>query len=190
MTLFHRLAAVFLIAFLVAPLSGCVTTSGNADDQRKAINQMRNDVLTDLYRFHPAARSMVEGSPGYAVFSNVNVNIILASFAGGRGVVRDNHSGRDTYMRMGEAGIGLGLGVKDFRAVFVFHDRRTMERFITSGWEFGMHADAAAKAGDRGGAFGGEILLDNMTIYQLTETGLALQATLKGTKYWRDPNLN
>jgi len=65
-----------------------------------------------------------------------------------------------------------------------------MERFIRSGWEFGGHADAAAKAGDKGAAVGGEILADNMTIYQLTESGLALQATVKGTKYWKDDELN
>jgi hypothetical protein len=54
-----------------------------------------------------------------------------------------------------------------------------MERFIRSGWEFGGHADAAAKAGDKGAAVGGEIVVDNITIYQLTESGLALQATVK-----------
>jgi lipid-binding SYLF domain-containing protein len=93
-------------------------------------------------------------------------------------------------MKMGEAGIGFGLGVKDFRAVFVFRDRTTMDRFISSGWEFGGHADAAAKAGDKGGAVGGELLLDGITVYQLTQNGLALQATVKGTKYWKDDELN
>ena len=42
-------------------------------------------------------------------------------------------------------------------------------RICKVGWEFGGHADAAAKASDKGGAVGGEILLDNITIYQLTE---------------------
>jgi hypothetical protein len=80
--------------------------------------------------------------------------------------------------------------LKDFRAVFVFNNRATLERFITSGWEFGGHADAAAKAGDKGAAIGGEILIDGITIYQLTESGLALQATIKGTKYWQDAEMN
>jgi lipid-binding SYLF domain-containing protein len=93
-------------------------------------------------------------------------------------------------MKMGEVGIGLGLGIKDFRAIFIFHDHDTMHKFIESGWEFGGHADAAAKASDKGAAVGGEILLDNITIYQLTESGLALQATIKGTKYWKDDALN
>lgn len=91
---------------------------------------------------------------------------------------------------MGEFGIGLGLGAKDFRAVFVFHDVKTLNKFIESGWEFGGHADAAAKASDKGAAVGGEVLLDNITIYQLTESGLAFQATVKGTKYWKDQALN
>ena len=65
-----------------------------------------------------------------------------------------------------------------------------METFVASGWEFGAHADAAAKAGKKGGAVGGEVLMDGITVYQLTESGLALQATVKGTKYWKNAGLN
>lgn len=93
-------------------------------------------------------------------------------------------------MKMGEVGIGLGLGVKDFRAVFIFHDRATLTKFVNSGWEFGGHADAAAKAGDKGAAVGGEALIDGITIYQLTKSERALQATVKGIKYWKDDELN
>jgi hypothetical protein len=65
-----------------------------------------------------------------------------------------------------------------------------MNRFVEQGWAFGGQADAAAKASDKGAAVGGELTVDNVTIYQLTEAGLALQATLKGTKYWKDDSLN
>jgi hypothetical protein len=65
-----------------------------------------------------------------------------------------------------------------------------MNQFIESGWEFGAHADAAAKASDKGAAVWGEMLVDNISICQLTESGLALQATVKGTKYWKDDLLN
>lgn len=176
---------------VILVLVACATTSGTTPaEKRRAVQSMRQDVLSKLYQVKPGARGLIQSSSGYAVFSNANVNIILASFSGGYGVVRDNKTGRDVYMKMGEVGIGLGLGVKDFRAVFVFHDRRTLERFIASGWEFGGQADAAAKAGDRGAAVGGEVVIDNITIYQLTEAGLALQATVKGTKYWKDDELN
>jgi lipid-binding SYLF domain-containing protein len=177
--------------YLALVLSGCATSGAYTKaDKRQAILDMRQEVLSELYRTKPGARSQVAGAPGYAVFSNANVNLILASFSGGNGVVKDSRNGKNTYMKMGEAGIGFGLGVKDFRAVFVFHNRAALQQFIDSGWEFGAHADAAAKANEKGGAVGGEILLDGITVYQMTESGLALQATIKGTKYWKDTELN
>lgn len=172
-------------------LNGCATTGGvTQQEKRQAILSMKSEVLRELYKVRPQAKSEIATAPGYAVFSNANVNIIFASFGGGYGVVTDNKNGRHTYMKMGEAGIGLGLGVKDFRAVFIFRDRSSLERFVNSGWEFGGHADAAAKAGDKGAAVGGEALVEKITIYQLTKSGLALQATVKGTKYWKDNELN
>lgn len=150
---------------------------------------MQQETLADLYKVKGLARAEIAAAPGYAVFSNANVNILFASFGGGYGVVQ-TRKGRQTFMKMGEAGIGLGLGLKDFRAIFIFHDQATLERFISSGWEFGGHADAAAKASDKGAAVGGEALVDGITIYQLTQSGLALQATVKGTKYWKDDELN
>jgi len=93
-------------------------------------------------------------------------------------------------MRMAEVGMGFGLGVKDFRSIFIFHDKKTMNEFIESGWEFGAQADAAAKTSDKGAAIGAEIMIDGITIYQLTKAGLALQATVKGTKFWKNDKLN
>lgn len=181
---------LYALFFLIL-LLGCATTKGTTpQDKRHAILEMKNETLTTLYKVKPQARSQIAKASGYAVFSDANVNVIFASFGGGYGVVKNNKTGKHTYMKMGEAGIGLGLGVKDFRAIFIFHDHHTMNKFIQSGWEFGGHADAAAKASDKGGAVGGEILVDNITIYQLTESGLALQATVKGTKYWKDDALN
>ncbi len=171
-------------------LPGCATTGGSSvQEKRQAVLAMKNDVLADLYKLHPQAKSEIATAPGYAVFSNANVNVIFASFGGGYGVVQEK-SGKQTYMKMGEVGLGLGLGVKDFRAVFIFKNKSTLERFINSGWEFGGHADAAAKASEQGAAVGGEALIDHIVIYQITKSGLVLQATVKGTKYWRDDALN
>ena len=177
-----------LIAFL---LPACATSKGpKPENKRQAIHEMQRETLAELYQVRPQAKSQIASAPGYAVFSNANVNVLLASFSGGYGVVQNNQGRQRTYMKMGEIGIGLGLGLKDFRAVFIFHDNETMQRFVDSGWQFGGHADAAAKASDMGAAVGGEALWDNITIYQLTESGLALQATVKGTKYWKDDALN
>lgn len=181
-----------LYALIIAcVLAGCATTTGTtSQDKRKAILSMRDEVLSDLYKIRPQAKGEIAKAPGYAVFNNADINVIFVSVGGGHGVVTDTKSGKPIFMKMGTAGVGLGLGVKDFRAVFIFHDRAVQTQFINSGWEFGGHADAAAKASDKGAAVGGEALLSGITIYQLTQSGLALQATVKGTKYWKDDELN
>lgn len=177
-----------VIAFCTA---GCATTGGTTPaEQRQSILSMKNQVLANLYQLKPDVKAQISRAPGYAVFSNANVNLVLASFGGGYGVAKNNMSGKYTYLKMGEVGLGLGLGVKDFRVVFVFHTVESMNNFVEKGWAFGAQADAAAKASNKGAAAGGEITIDNITIYQLTESGLALQATIKGTKYWKDENLN
>ncbi|HTR01369.1 MAG TPA: YSC84-related protein [Candidatus Acidoferrum sp.] len=188
---FSKLMSLVLCGVaLAAALSGCtVSKQSSSQERRQAVLTMEKDTLADLYKVQPLAKAEIAAAPGYAVFSNANVNLIFASFGGGYGVVTDK-SGKHTYMKMGEVGVGLGLGLKDFRAVFVFHDQKTMDRFIRSGWEFGGHADAAAKASDMGAAVAGEALLDGISVYQLTESGLALEATVKGTKYWQDGDLN
>jgi len=186
----NRLTLALCGLAITLMLGGCATTGGTTPhEKRQAVLTMSSDVLAELYKVHPQAKAQIAAAPGYAVFNNANINIIFASFSGGHGVVNDK-SGKPIFMKMGEAGIGLGLGVKDFRAVFIFHDQTTLAKFVNSGWEFGGHADAAAKASDKGAAVGGEALLDGITVYQLTKSGLALQATVKGTKYWKDDELN
>ena len=183
------IAATALLAFLAA----CTTTGmtrGTPDSRRQAIQEMRQEVLNELYSIKPDTRGQIADASGYAVFSNANINLIIASFGGGIGVVHSNANNADTYMRMGEVGIGIGAGVKDFRAVFVFHNAQALERFMDVGISVGGQADAAAKAGDLGAAVGGEAIVDNVTVYQLTQSGLALQATVKGTRYWQDADLN
>ncbi|MDB9968343.1 YSC84-related protein [Gammaproteobacteria bacterium] len=163
-------------------------TRGTPSERRQAIQDMRQEVLTQLYSVKPDTRAQITSASGYAVFSNANINLILASFGGGIGIVRSNDS--DTYMRMGEVGIGIGAGVKDFRAIFVFHNNDALERFMDVGVSIGGQADVAAQAGDLGGSVSGEAIFDNVTVYQLTQNGLALQATIKGTRYWQDADLN
>ena len=182
---------LILSSLFVALLSGCVVTPpATPAQQRQAINEMQNDVLKELYSEKPSVKAQIRDAVGYAVFDNVNANVIIASFGGGYGVVTNNATGKKTYMKMAEAGIGFGAGVKDFSIVMVFHSNEALSRFINEGWAFGAQADAAAKAGNQGAAVGGEATVDNITIYQLTESGLALQATIKGTKFWQDESLN
>ena len=185
-----RISTIICIIFALF-IGGCATTAGKTlVKKRQSILTMKNEVLSNLYKLKPDVKAQISSAPGYAVFSNANIQIFFFGGSGGYGVVKNNKTGKHTYMKMGEVAIGWGLGAKDFRAVFVFHTTYSMNHFIESGLAFGVQVDAAAKASDKGAAVGAQATVDNITIYQLTETGLVIQATVKGTKYWKDDSLN
>jgi lipid-binding SYLF domain-containing protein len=199
---------------------------GDSAAEKKAnIRKQRDEMLAQLYASNPNMKKVIKKSAGYATFTQVNVNLLLLATGNGYGVVVDLQArGKETFMRMGSLGGGIGAGVKDVRVIFVFHDAKVMKQFIEEGWQFGGQADAAAKyqqtglsaeqtakgnvsftegtvaagtttsvaAGtDKKDAKGGQLATrGGMEVYQFTESGVALQATVSGTKYWKDSKLN
>jgi len=187
-TRFLALLSAFLVASLVA---GCAGPGGDtADARRQSVQSMRQDTLAKLYQLRPDARAAIERAEGYAVFSTVGVNVVFFAYADGWGVVRDNKSGKDVYMKMASGGVGPGLGIKDFRAVFVFNTRAAFDGFVVNGWDATASADAAAKSSTKGAAASTAGTIGTpVDIYQITEAGIAAQATISGTRYWRDDDL-
>ena len=180
------------LAAILALLSGCMSPEGDtAQDKRQAANKMKHETLAELYELEPHARGQIQQAPGYAVFSNVGIYLILLSGGNGYGVVEDNETGAVHHMKMATGGLGLGLGVKDFRGVFVFTTREALDQFVESGWDASAQADAAAKSEEKGDAWAGAVdIAPGIKLYQITKNGLALQATSQGTKYWKDDDLS
>jgi lipid-binding SYLF domain-containing protein len=180
------------VALLIALcLVSSAALADKAEKERKEIQKIEKDTLAKLYSVQPSAKGAVEGAAGYAVFSNFGMKILVAGTGNGKGVAVDRKTGRRTYMRMGEIQAGLGIGVKKFQVVFVFEDPAKLDAFINQGWEFGGQTTAAAATGDQGGSLQGALsVAPGVWMYQLTDKGLALEATVKGTKYWKDSDLN
>jgi lipid-binding SYLF domain-containing protein len=186
-----KTAILLTLLVLSLALTGCSPGGKLTNDEKiQAINTMADETLQRLYTEKPSTKDEVKEAAGYAAFSNANVNIIFVGVGGGYGVVVDNATGDKTYMKMGSGGVGFGIGVKDFRQVMVFNTKETMDLFVDSGWTFGGHLDAAAKAGDKGGEASGEAAIGQVKVYSMTESGLALQAMGTGTKYYKDKELN
>ena len=175
----------------IVALAACKTASGsNVDEKRASTRQMRDEALKELFQREPSVKAKLEGAPGYATFSNFGAKIFLAGTGNGYGMLVDNKTGKETFMRMAEVNVGLGLGVKDFRAVFVFTDAGVMKKFAESGWDFGGDAGAGAKKEGEGADASAAASAQGMWIYVLTKTGVELQATVGGTKYSKDDELN
>lgn len=185
---FKVMACMLCVAFLSA--STCARASDD-EKKREKTRKMTAEVLKDLYKKEPASKAAVEKAAGYAVFDNMGVNVLLLSTARGSGLAVNNKSKQETFMKMVSAGGGLGLGVKDYNVVFVFETESALAHFLDSGWEGSGQADAAAKAGEKGGAYSGAVeVAPGVWVYQITKNGLALQLTLQGTKYYKDNDLN
>ena len=177
---------------LIMVFAGCFGPRGGTIDEKQAyVIDVHDETLEELYQNKPEVKARVETAAGYGVFSNVGAKVFLLSFGNGFGIVVNNETDEKTYMRMGELGAGLGFGLKDFRAVFVFHDQEAFDQFVNRGWQWGAEADIAAKSGDKGGAIAAaKNIKRGVDVYQFTEAGVTASATVNGTKYWRDKRLN
>lgn len=160
--------------------------------QEKAdIRKMVNETLNRLYKLQPGSKSAISKSAGYAVFNNFGTKILVVGGGTGKGILFDKKNGKEVFMKMIEAQAGLGMGVKKFSVIFVFDKQSNVDGFVNSGWEFGGQATAAAKMGEEGGAFAGAMSVSpGVWMYQLTDDGLAVELTGKGTKYYKDDDLN
>jgi lipid-binding SYLF domain-containing protein len=182
------IAAILSVALLSA--SSCIAADDN-EKKREKTRKMSAEALQDLYKLEPGSRAAIQKAAGYAVFDNMGVNVLLLSTARGSGLAVSNTTKQETFMKMASAGAGLGMGVKDYVVVFVFENDKALAQFLDSGWSGSAQADAAAKAGEKGGACSGAAeVAPGVWVYQITKNGLALQLTLQGTKYYKDDKLN
>ena len=108
----------------------------------------------------------------------------------GRGIAVNNKTKGKTFMRMFEIHEGPGAGVKKFRYVFVFE--KVFNDSVSSGWESEGQVSAAVKTStEKGEAMQDAASVSNgIWMYQLTGRGVALNITVKSTKYSPDDDLN
>ena len=163
-----------------------------AKKQKRAdVRQMTGETLTRLYKAQPSAKKVVESAAGYAVFSNFGMKIFVAGGGSGKGLAVNNKTKKETFMKMVEVQAGFGLGVKKFRLVWVFENQSLLNDFTESGWTLSGQTTAAAKLNEDGGAVAGAMSVSpGIWLYQMTDDGLALELTAKGTKYYKDDALN
>lgn len=156
------------------------------ESQRAKINEVAEKTLQKLFAENPKAKALYDDAMGWAVFDNTKVALGISG-GGGRGVAVSKKSGKRAYMKMGTAGVGLGIGVNSYQVVFLFQDEVTAKNFIEKGWQ--ADAGATASAG-KNAAEAKTNFVNGLAIYQLTDKGLMLNADIAGTKYWLDDKLN
>ncbi|WP_438979345.1 YSC84-related protein [Polynucleobacter sp.] len=159
--------------------------------QQEGILKTSNDTLKALYQVQPKAKELIEKSAGYATFSNFGMKILIAGGGTGSGVVIQKDGVKPIYMNMAEVQAGLGFGIKSFQNIFVFQTKAALNDFVNSGWTFGGQVTAAAKYEKDGDAYQDAVVVaPGVLMYQLTDSGLAAEITGKGTKYYKNTDLD
>lgn len=158
----------------------------SAAQQRQEIDSNAQKTLARLFRESPQAKELYDKAEGYAVFDSREFAFLIKT-GFGSGVAVNKMDDSRTYMKMASAGANIGGGIKYLQVVFIFPTQTTLHNFINDGWS--ADADASAVGGDDSQQ-AGITLADGTKIYQLIDTGIMLKASIGGTKYWKDPDLN
>ncbi len=186
--------AILKVIFLTLACSLAIVAHAADDkkaEEQKEIRKMAQNTLQRLYKAEPKAKGAVQRAAGYAVFSNTGLKILMLGSGKGEGIAVNNKSKTETFMKVLELQAGLGFGVKKFSVVFVFDNNKAFYSFVNSGWEFGGQSTVAATTGEKGGALAGAASVSQgVWMYQLTDKGVAVEITAKGTKYYKDDDLN
>ena len=186
----------FVVASLFCLLAVGTTSADDekdkAEKERTEVRQMAQQTLARLYKAQPSAQAAVQKGYGYAVFANKGVKILFGGSGHGEGLAVNGQTKAETFMKMLEVQAGFGMGVKKYKVIFIFDNQKAFDSFVNSGWDFGGQASAAAKTSpEKGGAMqGAASVSDGVWMYQMTDKGLALEITAKGTKYSKDDDLN
>ncbi len=153
---------------------------------RAEIDEIAEETLERLFAENKKANELYEDAYGWAVFDNRKASFGFSA-GGGKGVAVRKKNGERTYMKMGTAGVGFGIGVNKYQVVFLFQDKTTAKNFVNKGWQADAGATAAA---GKESLEGKTAFVNGLAIYQLTEKGLMLNVDLAGTKYWKNDDLN
>jgi len=185
----RRLFTLLIALALAAPVAANAATK---EEKRKEVRDTAQETLGRLYKAQPKAKDAIDKAAGYAVFSNFGMKILVAGGGKGQGLAVNKKTNAETFMKMMEVQAGLGMGVKKFRLVWVFEKPSDLDRFINKGWELGGQATASAKVAGQGqDVYAGAMSISpGVWLYQLTDEGVAVELTAKGTKYTRDAELN
>jgi lipid-binding SYLF domain-containing protein len=175
-----------LLAAALTLATGPLLAQGSSEVQqrRQEIDSNAQGVLDNLLK-QEHVRNLYDRAVGYAVFT-VTKGGFIVSGGGGNGVAVDKASGQRTYMRMGTAGVGLGIGGQRYSLVMLFETKERLDKFIAGGWD--SRATAEAAAGKEGVAVQSSFF-DGVAFYQITEKGLMAHADVSGTKFWVNDEL-
>jgi len=178
----------------IAALSLSVLASGAfaADKAGKQAEVIKSTeaALTKFYTARPELKAAVAKAPGYGVFTTYGLSFLIGG-AGGKGLVHDNKTKKNTFMDVAAASAGLQISATESDLLIVFKTAAAMTKFIDKGWTVTNEATVSAGAGNKSvGGGAGATALEDAETFTLTKNGVAAGLAVGGSKFWKDKDLN
>ena len=183
-----------LKALAILPLLCLVTSLAHASPYSDAIERFKKSDQT---------ASFFRNCYGYAVFPTVGEGAIGVggAFGKGRVYVHGRYVGDVT---LGELTVGFQAGGKGYSQIIFFEDKRALDEFESSGFEFGadvsavaITASASATASTAGASAGASVDADSavtrgkyhkgIAVFTIAKGGLMYQAAVAGQKFHYTP---
>jgi lipid-binding SYLF domain-containing protein len=158
-----------------------------------------------IARFKAADRTATffSTSYGYAVLPTVGEGALGVGGAFGKGRVYA-HGRYVGDVSMGQVSVGFQAGGKGFSQIIFFEDKRALDEFESSGFEFGadvsavaITAGASATASTNGASAGASVDVNNavtrgkyqkgMAVFTIAKGGLMYQVAVAGQKFSYTP---
>ena len=184
---------LLLQAFVALPLL-CAAGASHADTYSDT---------TKSFKEAGQSASFFNNCYGYAVFPTIGEGAVGVggAFGKGRVYVHGRYVGN---VSMGKVSVGFQAGGKGFSEIIFFEDKRALDEFESSGFEFGadvgvvaITAGAEATAGTTGASAGASATVNSavtrgeykhgMAIFTIAKGGLMYQASVAGQKFHYTP---
>lgn len=168
-----------------------VVSAASVEEKRQKIREATAETLNEVYNAQPKSRAAVANAAGYAAFTITDAKLVFFGGGGGKGMAVNNRTGEEIFMGADAVQVGFGLGVKKYDVLFVFGTEKAFADFGNNGWDVGGQATIAATDSVNGDSLEGAISVGpDVWMYQMTDKGLEVSATVRGIHYFRIKELN
>jgi lipid-binding SYLF domain-containing protein len=171
-------------------LTGGALAADDKAAKQSEVQKKTHAALERFYKAKPELKGAVEKAPGYGIFTTYGFSFIVGG-EGGSGIVHDNKTKHNTYMKVGGGSAGLQLGASQTEVLIVFKTAAAMNNFVEKGWTAGGAATASVGAGASSAGGGkGEAEMGDAATYTMTKNGLEVGLAAGVSKFWKDKDLN
>ena len=176
-------AAMVIIGIFVTACSSLSVSE--KEEKRNALDEMAATAIAGLVEQDETLQQQIDEALGYAVINMKVTKVPIVGAGGGEGVFVDAITNKHQYFTVSRFDLGLGWGVRSYKALVLIKSQDVRDRLRGGIWEFQAGAEASAGTAASEGAVADE----DYTVHILADGGASATATLRVIRMKENSNL-